>query len=172
MDKIDAKEFKDIDTSEPIIVKKGYAPDSIPILTKEEMKDIIKQVEQPVDLMKELAAKLKFYIDKRIEIEMVKGVLTDYTLKWVSEYNRLLERVQKALYGDKSVSLHLHKVSHADISKQIRAYSDDLNFNKSFDVIGEKVKESNSEETTEVEQSIDGVKIEKNVSKKSNEVKK
>jgi len=31
-----------------------------------------------------------------------------------------LEKIQKALHGDKSVSLHLHKVTHSQIATKMR----------------------------------------------------
>ena len=48
------------------------------------------------------------------------GYLSDHTRRWVESYNKILEKIQTALHGDKSVILNLHKVSHSDISEKIR----------------------------------------------------
>ena len=40
-----------------------------------------------------------------------KGYLSDHTRRWVESYNKILDKIQAAIYGDKSVNLHLHKVS-------------------------------------------------------------
>jgi len=90
----------------------------------EELKKLIEDMNQPVEKMKELAAKLKNYIDFKIMQEQTaKGTISDFTRKWIKEYNDLLDRIQKAMYGEKSTSINIHKVSHADISSMIRQYS-------------------------------------------------
>jgi len=101
-------------------------PTNVPLLSEKEVNIIIKKLEQPVDLQKELAAKLKLYIDQRMNKELTeKGYLSDFVRRWISEYNELLDRIQKNLYGDKSVNIHLHKVSHSNISAMMRKYKDE-----------------------------------------------
>jgi predicted Zn-dependent peptidase len=46
------------------------------------------------------------------------------TVKLVKQYNDILDSIQKNLYGEKSMSLHIHgKVSHAQVQAKIREYS-------------------------------------------------
>jgi hypothetical protein len=78
---------------------------------------------QPVDRQRELAVSIKEFLDKRMlkEKESESGVLSDHTRRWVETYNEILEKIQKALYGDKSVNLHLHGVvSHSSVAAKIR----------------------------------------------------
>jgi len=85
-------------------------PTHVPLLSEKEVNIIIKKLEQPVDLQKELAAKLKLYIDQRMNKELAeKGYLSDFVRRWISEYNELLDRIQKNLYGDKSAMMRKYK---------------------------------------------------------------
>lgn len=119
MDIVKKEDFDDIELTEKDReeISKG------PTISKEELNLIINSLQQPVEIQKELAAKLKGYIDFRMETELEKfGVLNDSTRRWVEVYNDLLAKIHKALHGDKSVSLHMHKISHADINKEVRKY--------------------------------------------------
>lgn len=89
--------------------------------TNEEMEKMLEEMQSPVKFQKELAVKIKIALDHQIRLEMEsKGILSDHTRRWVESYNKILDRIQSAIYGDKSVNLHLHKVSHSDISTKIR----------------------------------------------------
>lgn len=86
-----------------------------------QMKNMLEEMQSPVKFQKELAVKIKIALDHQIKLEMEsKGILSDHTRRWVESYNKILDRIQSAIYGDKSVNLHLHKVSHSDISTKIR----------------------------------------------------
>ena len=115
MDEVSEKEFEE--ARESIPEKKP-----VEIESDEDFEEALKQMENPVDSLKELAVKIKRYLDKRIkkEEESEKGILTDHTRRWIESYQKILEKIQKALHGDKSVNLHLHKVSHADIGAKMR----------------------------------------------------
>ena len=91
-------------------------------LTESEFNNLLEEMQNPVQAQQKLAVQIKTFLDKRIKTEMnsEKGVLSDHTRRWVESYNNILEKIQKALHGDKSVNLHLHKVSHSDISAKIR----------------------------------------------------
>jgi len=121
-------------------------PTNVPLLSKSDVDIIIKKLEQPVELQKELAAKLKLYIDQRMAEELkTKKYLSDFLRRWISEYNELLDRIQKNLYGDKSVSLHLYKVSHSTISAFMRKYKNEK-ASKEPTVIDAEAKEENDKE--------------------------
>ena len=94
-------------------------------LTENEFKLLLNEMQNPVQAQQELAVKIKNFLDKRIRKEMnqegsKKGILSDHTRRWVESYNNILEKIQKALHGDKSVSLHLHKVTHSQIATKMR----------------------------------------------------
>lgn len=92
-----------------------------PVLSEEEFNKMLDAMEHPVNAQKEMAVKIKTFLDIRIDEEMsTKGYLTDHTRRWVESYNNILDRIQKAIYGDKSVNLHVHKITHAQIAAKIR----------------------------------------------------
>lgn len=127
-------------------------PVNVPLLSESEVNIIIKKLEQPVDLQKELAAKLKLYIDSRMNKELSeKGYLSDFVRRWISEYNELLDRIQKNLYGDKSVSIHLHKVSHSNISSMMRKYKNEKASKEPIEptIIDAEIKEEKVEDDKE-----------------------
>lgn len=89
--------------------------------SQEEIEVMLEQMEHPIKFQKELAVKVKIALDHQMKLEMEsKGLLSDSTRRWVESYNKILDRIQSAIYGDKTVNLHLHKVSHSDISEKIR----------------------------------------------------
>ena len=107
--KLTAKEMKSVQTS--------------PLLTEKDVEAIKKSLDQPVEIQKQLAAKLKLFIDYKMEKELKEwGYLSDNLRKWVTTYNEMLDQIQKSLYGQKSQHLHLHKVSHSVISAEMRKY--------------------------------------------------
>ena len=90
-------------------------------LTESEFNKLLEEMQNPVQAQQKLAVQIKNFLDGRIKEEMNgKGFLSDHTRRWVESYNNILEKIQKALHGDKSVNLHVHKVSHSDISSKIR----------------------------------------------------
>ena len=96
------------------------------VLSEEKLACLEKDLSLPVNAQKQLAAKVKLFLDAGITRELAdKGYLSDYTRRWVHLYNSLLDSIQKSLFGDKSVSLHLHKVSHAHIASKIKEFASD-----------------------------------------------
>lgn len=90
-------------------------------LTEETLKQYMDDMMNPVDAQRRLAAQIKHFLDNQVKKDMKeKGYLSDYTRRWAETYNNLLEKIQKALYGDKSVNLHLHKVSISQVAQRIR----------------------------------------------------
>ena len=120
MDKISQKEFDKAAALHPEKLE-----DETKELTESEFAALLEEMQNPVQAQQNLAVKIKAFLDKRIKAEMnqegaKKGILSDHTRRWVESYNNILEKIQKALHGDKSVSLHLHKVSHSQIAMQMR----------------------------------------------------
>ena len=88
---------------------------------QEEFNKLLEEMQSPLLAQQKLAVQIKNFLDNRISEEMSdRGFLSEHTRRWVESYNNILEKIQKALHGDKSVNLHLHKVSHSDISNKIR----------------------------------------------------
>ena len=126
MDEIDqeifdsAKDLPSVDNAD-VQAKKLKLP------SKEEMDALFLQMQNPVNAQQEIAAKIKNFLDNRMGQEMTaSGSLSSNTRMWVETYNNLLEKIQKAMHGEKSVNLHLVKVSHSDISEKIRESVYDL----------------------------------------------
>ena len=112
---VDEKTFKE--TKVVKVKKKGTA-----LVSKKEMTEMMKSFDKPVELQKEVAMKIKAYIEERIEVELEeKKVLTESTRKWVEIYNSLLDKIHKNIYGDKSTHINV-KVSHKDITRRIRKH--------------------------------------------------
>lgn len=96
------------------------------VMSAEEFEERVNNMDSPVLAQKELAVQVKKSLDKRIEDELrERGILSESTRKWVETLNNILEKLQKSLHGDKSVNLHLHKISHSDISAAIRKNAKD-----------------------------------------------
>jgi len=92
-------------------------------VTVEDFDKMLEDMQNPVNAQKEIAVKVKLFLDKRIRDEMEKnGVLGDNTRKWIETYNSLLEKLQRAIHGDKSLNLHVHQVTHGEIAAKMREY--------------------------------------------------
>ena len=90
-------------------------------ITDEDFAVLLKDMQNPVNAQKEIAVKIKLFLDKRIEDEIEKqGVLGDNTRKWIETYTSLLDRLQKAIHGDKTLNLHVHQITHGEIAAKIR----------------------------------------------------
>jgi len=86
-----------------------------------DMEELLKAMNNPVKAQQEMAVKIQLYLNLAIAEDInKKGYLTEHTRKWVESYNNILEKIQRALHGDKSVNLHLHKISHSEIAAKIR----------------------------------------------------
>ena len=120
MDEISQKQF---DEAEELPDKKL---DEDKEITENEFNNLLDEMKNPVQAQQKLAVKIKVFLDKRIKKEMAseKAILSDHTRRWVESYNNILEKIQKALHGDKSVSLHLHKVTHSQIAAKMREARD------------------------------------------------
>jgi len=117
MDQIDEKKFnktKVPEEKEPIELHES--------ITNAEFSQLLDEMKNPVDAQRQMAVKIKLFLDERIKAEMKeKKYLSDHTRRWVEQFNKILDSIQKSLYGDKSVNLHVHKVvSHSDIATKIR----------------------------------------------------
>jgi len=107
-------------------------------MTAEDFEQALKDMQNPVNAQKEIAVKVKSFLDKRIKDELDKnGVLGDNTRKWIETYTALLEKLQRAIHGDKSLNLHVHQVTHGEIAAKMRE----------FIVIGEKKKKKKEVKT-------------------------
>lgn len=79
----------------------------------------------PVDAQKNIAAKIKVYLDYRISLEARKfGFVSEQTRKWVDTYNTLLNSIQENLHGKRQIMVHLGQITHAHIAGQMRRYKD------------------------------------------------
>lgn len=119
MEEIDKEKFDKAKDMKP--VSQSDSDNKIKQPTKEEFENLLEAMKDPVKAQQEIAAKIKSFLDQRIEFELDKnGSLSSGTRMWVESYNNLLEKIQKAMHGDKSVNLHLVKVSHSDVAQKIR----------------------------------------------------
>lgn len=116
MDKISQEEFDEAAALHPEKIESKTKE-----LTESEFNKLLEEMQNPVQAQQKLAVQIKTFLDDRIKNEMnSKGVLSDHTRRWVESYNNILEKIQKALHGDKSVNLHLHKVTHSQIAAKMR----------------------------------------------------
>jgi hypothetical protein len=120
MEVVNKRKFDSAKELPALPVKEG--PEIMEI-TEEQFKVVLAEMETPVQNQKHLAVQIKLFLDHRIAYEMSnRGILSDHTRRWVESYNTILEKIQKALYGDKSVNLNLHehRITHGDIAARIR----------------------------------------------------
>lgn len=111
------KEFKKVQEIAPKKIEEEKE------VSAENFQEMLKNMQNPVNSQKEIAVKVKLFLDKRIKDELEKnGVLGDNTRKWIETYTSLLEKLQRAIHGDKSLNLHVHKVSHGEIAAKMREY--------------------------------------------------
>jgi len=116
MELMDSERFKEADKMKPT-----PKDSSLITLSEDDFDRMLKAMGNPVEAQKEVAVKIKAFLDHRMSQELSeKGFLSDHTRRWVRDYNVILENIQKALFGDKSVNLHLHKVTHSQIAAKIR----------------------------------------------------
>ena len=116
MEKIDKRNFDKIKVPDD-------EPSKVALMSPQDLKDLEKSFEKPIERQKELAAKIKIYIDYRMAEEFKEGkIISDHTRRWVENYHKLLDNLQKAIYGDKSHHIHEHRVSHAGIMMQMSKY--------------------------------------------------
>ena len=126
MDIIDEEQFNNA-LKLPKIVRPLDGGD-IKELNDDEFNLMLDSMSQPVQAQKQLVVQIKCFLDHRIKVELeTKGILSDHTRRWVESYNSILRDVHHELYGDKSVNLHLHKVSHSQIMSKIRKVNKDGN---------------------------------------------
>jgi len=120
MDIISEEDFENIEVSKT--EKSKVQP-----LTEEKFKQLMKDLKNPVKIQQGLAARIKHYLDVVIDKELTdEGKLSQSTLSWVRQLNAMCDSIHKEIHGDKSVNLHLHKVSHQDIAAKVRAANKEI----------------------------------------------
>jgi len=86
MDIIDKGKFDDIEELPEEEEEDG--PEKIPFISEEEVAKLKDKFNHPLEEMKELAAKIKFYLTKKMKDEFqASGFITESTRKWIKEYN-------------------------------------------------------------------------------------
>jgi hypothetical protein len=86
--------------------------------------EVLEKMSNPVDFQKDLATKMKQFLDRKMESEMADlGFLSETTRKWVVDYNNVLNMLHKNIHGDKSTQLNLHLVGHSSIAAKIRKHT-------------------------------------------------
>lgn len=134
MDEITKKEFEE--TEIPPIENSSE-------LTEEQFKKMLAKMQHPIEVQKEIAVKVKQYLDKRMADELEEeGVLSKMTLEWVSQFNRICDSIQRGIYGNKNINLNIHKISHSDISAKIREAEE------SYIILGKDESRRNKRKTT------------------------
>ena len=119
MEKIGREELESIENLDQELDKPIK---SIYEIKDEEFNSLMEQMKNPVNIQREFAAKIKIFLDKAIREDMeTKGFLSDFTRRWMKDFNDMCDKIQKSLHGDKH--LHLHgNISHADIMNKARKY--------------------------------------------------
>ncbi len=122
MEIVDKEKFEG---AEKLPVAGGESGPEFRQLTDQEFSGLLEAMQNPVRAQQEIAVQIKNFLEQRMEKELAeKGILSDHTRRWVETYNEILAGIQKALYGDRSVNLHIHqKVTHSQIAAKIRKAS-------------------------------------------------
>ena len=128
-----------------------------PLFEDKELVELEKALDQPINSQKNMAARLKIFLDRRIEEEIKnKGILSDHTRRWVETYNALLNNLHKNLHGEKSVNLHLGKISHAHIGSMMREMDAEV-LDADYDTAQEDNQQSDGRDAEEDESEVRGV---------------
>lgn len=145
MDHISEKELQQVDLEEAKKLASTLKNRSIE-LKEERVKEIMQTMETPTLPARELAAKIKIYVDSRLNDEMLyKGFVSDHTRRWVESYSDMLDKLHKNLHGEKSVNINLSsKVSHAQIANLMRKYKKQDNEDVVINVKGEMKDEQST----------------------------
>lgn len=113
---IDEEDFQKLEMIQREIV-------GLPIVTEEDLPTLLQTMGSPVELQKELIVKVKKFLDYRINAELAKiGTLGDNTRKWVATYNEMLNGLQKNTFGEKSMNIHVHNITHNQVSTIVRQH--------------------------------------------------
>ena len=103
---------------------------------------LLKAMDNPLEEQKQIAVKMKLYIDAQMKRDLVEyGKFTETTRKWLSDYNTLLSAMHKNIHGDKTT--HEIKLTHGMIASKIR---ESLNYTPSKDSIVDVDVEEESED--------------------------
>lgn len=128
MERITKEQFDLIEKKAVTVSAKTELPEYI--ITDEDFeKSLVVLKSNPVEMQQQLAAKIKVFLDQRMAAEMRTGLgLTKDTRDWIKEFNIIVDNIQKTLYGEKKVNLHLHAgtVTHQHISQKMRQHRKDI----------------------------------------------
>lgn len=117
MEDIDIETFNSANLMKPTLKSDVEAP----TMSEQEFSEMMADMANPIKAKKELAVRVKHFLDKQIDKEMSeRGYLSPNTRSWVDTYERMLSNLQKDLHGDKSVNLHIHKLSHSEVAAKMR----------------------------------------------------
>lgn len=118
---MDVVEESDFVKARPLKKKKKAELSFEDNIGEAEFERLLEDMQNPIKAQQEIAAKIKVSLDRKIDQDIAeRGYLSDHTRRWVEAYNKILESIQKGLYGDRSVNLHVHKVTHSQIAAKIR----------------------------------------------------
>jgi len=96
-------------------------------VTAEKFDELLQAMQNPVNAQKDIAVKIQLFLDKRIDDEIKQhGVLGDNTRKWIETYTSILDKLQRALHGDKTLNLHVHQITHGEIAAKMRESAIDV----------------------------------------------
>lgn len=119
-------EIIDEDTFNAVDKKKLLPHEELELAEREENKQQVdaarKMIDNPVDLQKDLAAAIKVSVEEMIQRESSTGMgLSQETRKWVATYSDILDNIRRGTVGEVTTNLHLHGMSHQQLSAKIRA---------------------------------------------------
>lgn len=117
---MDSEEFKNVKVPEELILSNNT---NLLDITPEKWKELVEEMNNPVEVQKEVAAKMKLFVDHQMRQDIKEyGKLTESTRKYLNDYTTLLSDLHKNLHGSK-LNTEINIVSHAQISAKIRQAS-------------------------------------------------
>jgi len=126
---IDEQSFKEIDITaedEKTIsmdkeVVEGKFIDPEDLKWHNELFDIEMSLKNPAKIQREMAAKVKYFLDKQMKEEIIyDGKLSNYTRIWMNDFNHMLDRMQYHSKSDRDRSIESDGITHSQISKKLR----------------------------------------------------
>jgi hypothetical protein len=91
-----------------------------PVLSLADLEEVQRAMSRPSEMRKELAVKVKLYVDFLIKKESQQGRLSEDTRKWVVTYDQILAGLHDNIVGKVSVNVQLGKITHSHLAAEVR----------------------------------------------------
>jgi len=89
-----------------------------------DLEEAMEKFDNPIMIQKELAAKMKVFVDRQINTEMITtGRLSNLTRMWIKDVLEVSKDLQIQMHGTKNlnVNVDINNINHSQIANKLRA---------------------------------------------------